>query len=1519
METNKKKTVTLTEKRIASAKLLHVICAIAAMALNVIAFAVVAINVSITEFTFLVLPLALAVLDIIFFVRAILSNYRFSYAVRGAVIHAVTVLLVSAAAYAVMGILETRVIFVKFAIYAMLAVHVLQSIATIVTALQATKGGKSFARIMSVLFTVVFLAGAAIYGRFLLTEGFFGQGGYADYRTVVYEYNAETNSYTATDVLDGYGTSVVIPDTFDGLSVNYIDCVLFTHEELTYVRVDCEKEVGFLNIDRLNHVNPSLELLAPRSYIDTFRAALYAVAHENESALSLANHVYPSDLKENEVYVSFSYTRDTLSLTKGKIMPTWIEEKGTVLDVTAKYGAFDFINKSDAKDVNDLYWCYTNQNKMIFKSAENAEGENFVGKKIESSVNVSLVFEKIYRVIITEDNDDKYIIDDVYRFIKVDGKTLDHRLATKENVMARLQALPGRNGFDLVWKTGSNRHTLADIGSELALLDEAGRDDLTVYPEWQLKAPTIDTLTADGAESGHKAVYGSNVSLASSATSPDASISIRYEWYHNNASVSSKNTHEINNIHPEDAGRYILKVTAGGDETTSLTNTVSKEIEVGFEKKALDFSWNLPEKDVDDTYSATNKQVSAEYNSFQVINNDVITFKLYTQTLTSKTEISASNPIRNAGTYNLLVELTSDAATKYQIPDSTETLTIKQYPINVNWSNVTQFEYDGSLHKPTATVNPLGSDVVALSISGEQKNYSPNPYTATAETTNKNYELKNNTVQFKITQRPVTVKTWDKDIFVYNSKNQHPQVTVLNNTVTGENKSVIDSIIYTGAKTDVGEYNITVSLPASSNYKLTGTVAKSFRIDPKPITVTIDDKTMTYNGSPYTYASYTFSVEDKDIAENDKIGEIVSLKYKGAAINAVNASSTGYVIDADIVPGSKYKNYDVSLVTALLRISKKPLSIKINNAVKTYNGAAFTANNAAANGVSITGLAATDKIEEVLALKYKGTAIGAVNYSALGYTIDADVSAGTKYANYEVTITAGTLTVNRAPLSVIAVGGEKVYDGAECTGFSFKVTGLVGSDKVSDLGAPQYGGEATYMTSAGTHKLTVSFKDNSVTNNYEITSASGEFVIKKKPITVTAMDGTKTYNGVVTGFGAFDFEVKGLIPSESKAMLGTPVYGGEATTNKNAGAHKLTVTLPANSVTANYEITYEDGTYTITKKKVTVSFVSGSKTYDGKPGSYDFEVNGLALSDSKSVLGTPTYTHADEKNVGKYSVSVSLPGNENYTITSYTSGTYEIKKRALTITAVSSSKEYDGKAGGSFSVTTNAGGLAAGESIDLLGTVTYGSEARNAKNAGAYDLTFTLSSGTAAQKTAAGNYEIKLVYGTFTITKKNASVILSAENKTYDGTAGGKFSAVAEGLASGDTLEGIGKLTFGGDAKDAKNAGRYTLTASFEATGALADNYNVTIVDCTFEIYKKKATVTAVAESKVFDGTAGGNFSIVTDGVLEEDKATLGEPTFGGEALAAVNSGKYALTVVLPDHANYDFEYVNGEFDITAQ
>ena len=484
MESNTNNSITLTQKRIASAKGLHIICAIVAMLLNIMAFAVLAVNITFSEIMFLAFPIALAVLDVIFFVKALFSNYRFRYAINGAIVHSVIVLLVSVAAFVVMGMLETQrgIVFVTISLYAMLLVHVVQSIAVLTTALLATKGGKSMRKILSILFAAIFIAGAVIYGRMLLVEGFFGQGGYTDYRTVVYKLN-DDGTYTAIDVLDGYGTETVVPHKFNGQHVAYIDCAIFSHEEITKVKIDCDHptetcdvQVGFVNVDNLNFMNEKLSIDTPAEHLDKLRKTLYAISLDEGSnleavytsnAIKLANSIVPSDLGENKVYVSFDYDIETLKLVgMENIIPVWVREKGTTLDfaeLKSHATGVSYIDNSNVDNAEHLVWCHKNLSEKIFKSIVDSEGNEINGAINANVDNAKITFENLYHITFIDDTDEtRWSLPGNYRYLyDITGEqNFDCLITTESKIQSKIDAVVShtnehRKGFKLAFKTGS--------------------------------------------------------------------------------------------------------------------------------------------------------------------------------------------------------------------------------------------------------------------------------------------------------------------------------------------------------------------------------------------------------------------------------------------------------------------------------------------------------------------------------------------------------------------------------------------------------------------------------------------------------------------------------------------------------------------------------------------------------------------------------------------------------------------------------------------------------------------------------------------------------------------------------------------------------------------------------------------------------------------------------------------------------------------------------------------------------
>ena len=202
-----------------------------------------------------------------------------------------------------------------------------------------------------------------------------------------------------------------------------------------------------------------------------------------------------------------------------------------------------------------------------------------------------------------------------------------------------------------------------------------------------------------------------------------------------------------------------------------------------------------------------------------------------------------------------------------------------------------------------------------------------------------------------------------------------------------------------------------------------------------------------------------------------------AITYSNTALSAIDAQS--YVISAEVVNMAKGGNYTISVNSATLTISKRDLTVRVNNATKTYDGLAYSASDFE---YTVTGLADTDSIDEVVSLSFTGNAIGAKN-AGNSYNIGLSSSSGAKYYNYNVRINNGTLRLDKAPLEVTLSAQTRVYDGTSGGSFSYTVDGLVNGESESVLGTLNYSGQAVNARNAGTYTLNAAFSGGSGLSN----------------------------------------------------------------------------------------------------------------------------------------------------------------------------------------------------------------------------------------------------------------------------------------------------------------------------------------------------------------------------------------------------------------------------------------------------
>lgn len=109
----------------------------------------------------------------------------------------------------------------------------------------------------------------------------------------------------------------------------------------------------------------------------------------------------------------------------------------------------------------------------------------------------------------------------------------------------------------------------------------------------------------------------------------------------------------------------------------------------------------------------------------------------------------------NVGNYPVTATLKDAENGNYEDVSLTAYVIINPANLTISWSNLT-FTYDKTSHKPEASIlnGKIGSDIIPLAVTGDKIN--AGKYIATVSTTNTNYQIQDNTIEFEI--KPIEVE-----------------------------------------------------------------------------------------------------------------------------------------------------------------------------------------------------------------------------------------------------------------------------------------------------------------------------------------------------------------------------------------------------------------------------------------------------------------------------------------------------------------------------------------------------------------------------------------------------------------------------------------------------------------------------------------------------------------------------------------------------------------------------------------
>ncbi|MEO6547742.1 MAG: MBG domain-containing protein [Ferruginibacter sp.] len=497
----------------------------------------------------------------------------------------------------------------------------------------------------------------------------------------------------------------------------------------------------------------------------------------------------------------------------------------------------------------------------------------------------------------------------------------------------------------------------------------------------------------------------------------------------------------------------------------------------------------------------------------------------------------------------------------------------------------------------------------------------------------------------------------------------------------------------TPANASATVYSITAASAAggtftASNYNITYNTTNTFTVAKSTLTITALNQSKVY-GNMFSFTGTEFT--SSGLQNGETIGSVTLISGGSVASAAV----TSYTITPSAATGGTFtaSNYNIVYNNGNIVVNKADLTITADDRSKTFGTALTSGTGSTAykaiglqNGNTLTTLTigyGTGSLAAAAVGTYANTITPSAVLGANGYLA----------SNYNIIYAAGDIIVNTANLTITANNVNKTY-GALLTGgssASFTSIGLVSTNTLTSV-TIAYGTGAAATAPVSTYNGSVAASaavggSGFLASNYNITYVTGNIIVGAANLTITAAAQSKLY-GAVFSFVGTEFTTNGLVNGETVGSVTLGSTGSPATAGVGAYPITLSAATGGTFTTANYAITYTNGTLTVNKADLTITADDRSKTFGtaltGITGSTAFTSSGLQNGNTLTTLtigyGTGSSTAAA---VGTYANTVTasavLGANgylaSNYNIV-YVTGNIIVSAANLIITANNVNKTY---------------------------------------------------------------------------------------------------------------------------------------------------------------------------------------------------------------------------------------------------
>lgn len=747
----------------------------------------------------------------------------------------------------------------------------------------------------------------------------------------------------------------------------------------------------------------------------------------------------------------------------------------------------------------------------------------------------------------------------------------------------------------------------------------------------------------------------------------------------------------------------------------------------------------------------------------------------------------------------------------------------------------------------------------------------------------------------------------------------------------------------------------------ASNYILDfDEVTRYAQIYPATVTVSgvvANDK--EYDGT----TAVTFDVTNATVtgALSGELDDVIANLVVNGYFNSKNAGTgvgvtvTGYRLGGQYA-GNYIVDFENSENTLTADISKAQVEVTLGKTEYTVtygNGLKITfSQNSPVKSESVN--LALEYYDEHGNSKLSGEPADAGKYVVKVVVDPADPNLGnyTVKTTGEGLISEATVIIEKASLTVtvedieIEYGDDKPADGD----YTLLYNGWLNGDKAAfEAGSITFTTPITvstdYVQGNDAGKYAITLADGEL-KNYEITYVNGTLNVLAKKVTVVIDDKSSEY-------GDSDVELTSNGTDDMQITL-----------TRAAGAAVGKYAITGTSANANYDVTFLDGVYEITKARLTVTANGAGITYGEVAKSDGATYAGFKNGEDEGVLSGNlafrfTYTQygdifeADGVTAINYYIIPYGVTADNYEI-EFVNGLLTVNKKSATVTVSNAASDITSvpadRAEAAEKIKCAVTGTVNGDDLQMLLAI-----AENGMN-GVYSVTWpAVGVYSVTGSSANTNYAVTFVYeggaanGTYTVSQ--GTLIITANTLILGYGDNIVFSAdideavTAEGLPAGSTLKGLidsgvisGSLTvlaFGDP-----EYGNYTAMGSayrvgddiFDAngnrisyivipTGLSSSSYNIVFKPGKLMVEPKSIIVTLDNKSSVYGETDKDLTASVEAGTLINYDGTDSVTDFLGITglmrAAGADAGNYAITATGATNRNYRVTFVNGVYTIT--